>query len=90
MPERDPSINPVCAHCGSDAMIPDAFLVAKGYGGLTIQVGIHTRPDAMMRKQPVLSDTDVSVCGECGTVRLQAEDPLALWEGHLERISRRG
>ena len=89
MPERDPAINPVCASCGSDAMIPDAFLIAKGYGAMVMQVGLNTRPDAMMRKQPVLSDAEVSVCGECGLVEMRAMDPHRLWEAHLDRLAHR-
>ena len=68
-------------------MIPDVFVVAKNYGAMALQVGINTRPDAMMRKQPVSSDAEVSVCGECGFVEVRASDPHALWEAHLDRLA---
>ena len=87
MPERDPSITPVCRACGAEAIIPGAFLVAKGYGALQVQVGLNTRPDAKMLKKPVAVDAEVRVCGECGDVQVRAEEPAVLWEAHLDRLS---
>jgi hypothetical protein len=90
MPERDPAINPVCVRCGSDAMIPDVFVQAKGYGAVQLQVGLHTRPSAVMLKRAVVSDTTARVCGECGAVELLAENPQKLWEAHMDRLSNEG
>ena len=50
MPETDPAITPHCTRCGSDALIPDAFLYAEGYGGPKLAVGIHKKPNAKMMK----------------------------------------
>ena len=88
MPERDPSITPVCARCGAEAMIPDAFLNIKQVGAVQIQVGVHSRPDARVLKGAVKVDARVNVCGECGAVELLAEDPDALWRAHVEGLSR--
>ena len=87
MPERDPAITPVCRACGAEAVIPDAFLVAKGYGSIQVQVGLNTRPGAVMLKKPVSVDAEVRVCGECGDVQVRASDPLTLWNAHLDRLS---
>ncbi|MEM1055001.1 MAG: hypothetical protein AAGI52_05705 [Bacteroidota bacterium] len=87
MPERDPAINPTCVRCGSDALIPDVFVQAKGYGAVQLQVGLHTRPDAVMLKRTVVSDASARVCGECGAVELLADDPHALWEAHVDRLA---
>lgn len=86
MPERDPDINPVCARCGADAMIPDVFIQAKNIGTIQLQVGLNTRPNAALLKRPVLVDTTASVCGECGNVELLASDPAALWDAHMTRL----
>lgn len=88
MPETDPAITPVCARCGADAMIPNAFLVAKGYGTMGIQVGVNRRPEAKMMKRPVVVDASVSVCGECGAVQMEVTEPDTLWQAHMERLSR--
>lgn len=86
MPERDPAINPVCPSCGSDAMIPDVFVVAAGYGAPKLQVGLNTNPSARVRKKPVTEDAALSACGECGLVVVRVQDPHALWDAHLVRL----
>ena len=68
-------------------MIPDAFLVAKDLGTITVQVGVHRRPRALMLKQSETTNAELSVCGECGFVELRASDPDALWEAHLDRLA---
>ena len=90
MPETDPSITPICTHCGSDAMIPDAFLYPKDSGGGTgtLQLGLHRYPDALMLKQTERTDTRVQVCGDCGFVALFSADAGALWAAHVDRLSR--
>ncbi|MGB3542112.1 hypothetical protein [Rubrivirga sp.] len=88
MPETDPSITPVCPRCGSDAMIPDAFVTAEGYGGVTLNVGLFVNPKAMMMKRPVQSKLSVSVCGDCGHVEAEVVEPRKLWDAYIERLSR--
>ena len=88
MPERDPSITPTCTHCGSDSMIPDAFLHVKDMGQATVQVGLNRDPDALFMKRPERSGTRVQVCGDCGHVELYATDARALWAAHVDRLSR--
>ena len=88
MPETDPSITPVCRACGADAMIPNAFLIAKGYGGIGVQVGVNRNPEAKLMKRPVTVDAEVSVCGECGAVQMNATEPHKLWEAYAESLSR--
>ncbi|WP_420455262.1 hypothetical protein [Rubrivirga sp.] len=88
MPETDPALSPRCTRCGSDALIPDAFVYAEGYGASKLSVGVNKRPEAMMMKQPVRTDLQVRVCGDCGFVEAQADDFRALWEAYVERLSR--
>ncbi|MDT0632721.1 hypothetical protein RQM47_14275 [Rubrivirga sp. S365] len=90
MPETDPAITPTCAHCGSDAVIPDAFLYPKDSGGGTgtLQLGLHRNPSALMLKQTERTDTRVQVCGDCGFVALFSTDARALWDAHVDRLSR--
>ncbi len=88
MPETDHSITPVCARCGADAMIPDAFFYAEGYGGAKLSIGVYTKPDAMMMKGPVRTDLEISVCGDCGHVEAEAADPRKLWDAYVQRLAR--
>ena len=88
MPEFDPAINPECVRCGSDALIHDTFVQAKGYGTIQLQVGLNTNPDAKILKRPVVVDAHARVCGECASVELVAKDPQTLWEAHLDRMTR--
>jgi hypothetical protein len=88
MPETDPSITPLCSRCGSDAMIPDAFVAAEGYGGVSLNVGVFTKPKAMMMKGPVQSKISVSVCGDCGFIEAEAVEPRKLWDAYVERLAR--
>lgn len=89
MPETDPSITPRCPSCGSDAIIPDAFLTVKDMvSAAKLLVGVYRKPDALMMKAPERVDADLRVCGDCGHVSLVASDPRRLWEAHVERLSR--
>ena len=88
MPEHDPDITPACARCGAQAMIPDASIVAKGYGAMTPQISVNRNPEAKILKRPVTVDASVSVCGECGAVELRADEPHKLWEAYMEGLSR--
>lgn len=90
MPERDPSITPRCPSCGSDALVPDAFLTVKDWGSnVALQVGVFRKPEALMMKAPERTGTSLRVCGDCGFVTLFADDPHALWDAHVDRLSRR-
>ncbi|MEM1115010.1 MAG: hypothetical protein AAF845_01445 [Bacteroidota bacterium] len=88
MPENDPAITPRCTRCGSDALIPDAFLYAEGYGAAKLSVGVYRRPKAAMMKRPERTDMRVCVCGDCGFVEVEAAEPRKLWEAYVERLSR--
>lgn len=88
MPETDPSISPRCPRCDSDALIPDAFFYAEGYGAAKLSVGVYKKPDAVMMKGPVRTDLKLSVCGDCGHVEAEAGDFRALWAAYVERLSR--
>lgn len=92
MPETDPAVTPRCASCGSDAVIPDAFTfdgksVLNGWVG-SFGVGVFGNPDATIRKDPATSRAAYRVCGDCGFVMLFADDPRALWDGYVDRLSR--
>jgi len=87
MPEND--LTPVCTRCGSDAVIPDAFLYIRDMGGAPrMQVGVYKKPEALMIKEPVRTDLRMRVCGDCGLVEVESADPRALWEAYMERLSR--
>ena len=89
MPETDPAITPTCSHCGSDSLIPDAFLFAPNVGtDLKMQVGVYRKPDAKVMKSPVKVETRVSVCGDCGHVRIAANEPGTLWDAYVDRLAR--
>lgn len=92
MPERSSDITPRCASCGSDALIPDAFLFdgKSTVNGTTTAfgVGVYTVPDALLRKNPATSRASYRVCGACGFTMLFADDPRALWDGYVDRLSR--
>ena len=88
MPETDPARFPHCTRCGSDALIPDAFVYAEGHGAAKMSVGVFKKPEAMMMKQPVRTPLRLSVCGDCGFVEAEAEDFRALWAAYVERLSR--
>ena len=87
MPET--TLTPRCTRCGSDAMIPDAFVHAPDMGSaVRLQVGVYRKPDAMVMKSPVRTDLRASVCGDCGFVEVESADPRALWEAYVDRLSR--
>lgn len=92
MPETSLDIMPRCASCGSDALIPDAFLFdgKSTVNGTTTAfgVGAYAAPDAILRKSPAISRASYRVCGDCGFAMLFADDPRALWDGYLDRLSR--
>ena len=86
MPETHADITPTCPACGSDAIVPD---VRVSYGGAyTTHVALDQAPDAPLRKQTVTVEASHRVCSDCGFVMLVAGDPRALWDAHVERLSR--
>ena len=87
MPETDPSITPTCTNCGSDAVIPDAFLY-ESMEEAEVQVGVYRNPDAMLMKRPERTRMRVQVCGDCGFVALFSTDARALWAAYVDRLSR--
>lgn len=89
MPERDPSITPTCLKCGSDAMIPDVRLIERTDSDRQpTEVGLATKPDAILFKGEVRSETRAAVCGDCGFVEVYATEPLRLWDAHIDRTAR--
>jgi hypothetical protein len=89
MPERDPSITPRCPSCGSEALIPDATLAVKDLvTHAKLQVGVYRKPDALVMKAPERTEAELRACGDCGFVSLFASDPAALWDAHVDRLSR--
>ena len=88
MPETHASITPRCTRCGSDALIPDAFLYAEGYGASKLSVGVHKNPSARVMKQPVRVELRFSVCGDCGFVESEAAEPRTLWDAYVDRLAR--
>ena len=57
-------------------------------GAYTIKVVLDTRPDVRFRKRLVTSSGSARVCGDCGYIMMYADDPRALWDGYVERLSR--
>ena len=92
MPETSPDLAPRCPACGSDAIVRDAFV----YDGKSLMngattsfgLGVFAAPDAMIRKSPATSPAQYRVCGDCGFAMLFADDPRALWDGYIDRLSR--
>ena len=80
----------LCPRCGSDAVIPDARLVDRGDGDArkTLDVGLETRPDAVVFKKETRVPLRAQVCGDCGFVDLFATDPGRMWEAYLDRMER--
>lgn len=89
MPETDPALTPRCPNCGSDAVIPNAFLRVKDtISEARLQVGVYRKPEALVMKGPERVEVGVRVCGDCGFVSAFAEEPRKLWEAYVERLSR--
>ena len=87
MPET--TLTPRCTRCGSDALVPDAFLrVADYVSDVKLEAGVFTKPDALMMKGPVRTSVRVSVCGDCGFIEAEASEPRKLWDAYVDRLSR--
>lgn len=91
MPETHADITPRCLKCGSDAMVPEVRVVDRGDANstrLTTELGLATKPDAVLFKGEVRFETVARVCGDCGFVELYAREPHALWDAHVDRLAR--
>jgi len=73
-----------CLRCGSEDVIPDAYLVDPNYGG-AIGAELMRSPGALMLKGKERGTVRAQVCGVCGHVELFASDPEALWQAYLDR-----
>ena len=89
MPETSPEITPRCVKCGSDSMIPGVRVIDRmEHDRQPVELGLSTKPDALLFKGEVRVETVARVCGDCGFVEVYAADPAALWDAHVERLSR--
>ena len=80
-----------CSRCSSDAVIPDVRLVDRTENGTfrTAQLGLFSRPDALLFKREERVELTARVCSDCGHVDFYAADPQALWHAYLDRLSNR-
>jgi len=70
-----------CPECGSSEVIPDvpvSTLVNTGYGGTQLMVTVAENPEAILLKHKHLGVLLARVCGQCGLVRLFAQNPKEL------------
>ena len=90
MPETSPEITPRCLKCGSDAMVPDVRLIDRGESDMRkpAEVGLATKPDAILFKGEVRVGTAAQVCGDCGFVEVYATEPHKIWDAHIDRLAR--
>ncbi len=90
MPETSPELSPRCLKCGSDAVIPDVRLIDRREGNarMPAELGVETKPDALMFTGEVRVSTRAQVCGDCGFVEVYAADPRTLWDAYVERLAR--
>ena len=89
-PEAHPDLAPRCLKCGSDSVVPDVRLVDYVDQGTrrTAELGIETKPDAVLFKGEVRVETRARVCGDCGFVEVYAADPAAIWDAYVARTAR--
>jgi hypothetical protein len=90
MPETSSAITPRCLKCDSDAMVPGVRLIDRGESDMrkTTEVGITTKPNAILFKGEVRVETEAFVCGDCGFVEVYATEPYKIWDAHIDRLSR--
>ncbi len=90
MPETDSALTPRCLKCGSDSVIPDVRLIDRGDADQrkVTELGVATKPQALVFKGEVRVPTHAQVCGDCGFVEVYATDPRTLWEAYVDRLSR--
>lgn len=89
MPESDPALTPRCLKCGSDAMIPNVRLIERTDSDRqATEVGLATKPNAVLFKGEVRVETTALVCSDCGFVEVYATQPHRLWDAHIDRLAR--
>ena len=90
MPETSPDFSPRCLKCGSDSVIPDVRLIDRGDGNARqpTELGVETKPQAILFTGEVRVPTRAQVCGDCGFVEVYAADPAVLWDAYVDRLSR--
>lgn len=80
------SVMKKCPECSSEKVIKNALIQDYAQGGRTMIV-VHQKPDALILKQAVYSDTRAELCGDCGYVQKYAENPQTLWYAYQTSIS---
>jgi hypothetical protein len=76
-----------CPDCNSEKIIKNAKTLDRGdyNAALTASIAVEEYPDAVIFKNPVYSETDADVCGECGFIQFYAKDPETLWAAYQNR-----
>lgn len=82
MPETDDALTPRCLHCGSDAVVPDVLTASS------VHLYLERAPEAALNKRAVMGTAHARVCSDCGFVMLFADDPGAIWDAYVDRLSR--
>lgn len=76
-----------CPKCGSSKIIPEARVVDQGeYSNGHLCVEICGAPDAVIFKDRLRGHLTAIICGECGHVELQVENPHALYEKYRQSL----
>ncbi|MGE0758728.1 MAG: hypothetical protein AB7O38_17000 [Pirellulaceae bacterium] len=79
-----------CAQCGSERVIPRAFVWGQGEQALgNLQAYVYAKPDAMFFKEAVYTTLYARICGECGHASLFADGAEALYETYQRSQSGR-
>jgi hypothetical protein len=85
VPEPSPQSNIQCSYCGSAKIIPHVQIVDQGeYSNGFLQVVIYGSPNALIFKDRLYGKLNARICGGCGHVELQVENPQELYEHFLE------
>lgn len=85
-------MNDKCRKCGSDRIIPLVPVQDTGQyasGRLQAHVGF-TNPEAWLFKGAVNAKLSATICGECGSTELTAENPAELYEAYIATKSHSG
>jgi uncharacterized OB-fold protein len=78
-------MNQTCPKCGSDKIIPDARLSDQGF----VDASVMQRPWAVFFRYPTTVEVMAAICGACGHIELQANNPELLWEAYTRRQKQR-
>jgi hypothetical protein len=75
---------PKCAHCGSNAIIPNAdFNLTSAV--ITVDTGARGAPGSWWDNKPVSERFDqckCDVCCNCGAITMKIPDPQRLWTAY--------